>query len=200
MAALAAIADDTLRLYPDPVSPRLREAAARRFGVRARERARRQRLGRLPHHPLPRLPRPGRARSPAPGRPTGSTTRWRRCRGRSWCGCRSARSGAATSCPPISPRQRAKMIILANPNNPSATLVPVDELRRLCDAGRRRARSSSSTRPTSTSRSAPASTRACCPTSASTRTWSCCARSRRATASRARASACCSPPAPLIES
>jgi histidinol-phosphate aminotransferase len=30
--------------------------------------------------------------------------------------------------------QRAKMIILANPNNPSATLVPVDELRRLCDA------------------------------------------------------------------
>ena len=31
-------------------------------------------------------------------------------------------------------RQRAKMIILANPNNPSGTLVPVDELRRLCDA------------------------------------------------------------------
>src|SRR4029079_5708377 len=30
-------------------------------------------------------------------------------------------------------RQRAKMIILANPNNPSGTLVPVDELRRLCD-------------------------------------------------------------------
>src|SRR6476646_1708511 len=33
MAALAAIADDTLRLYPDPTSARLREAAARRFGV-----------------------------------------------------------------------------------------------------------------------------------------------------------------------
>src|SRR4029079_15466976 len=30
-------------------------------------------------------------------------------------------------------RQRAKMIILANPNNPSGTLVPVEELRRLCD-------------------------------------------------------------------
>jgi len=30
-------------------------------------------------------------------------------------------------------RQRAKMIILANPNNPSGTLVPVDELRRLCE-------------------------------------------------------------------
>jgi histidinol-phosphate aminotransferase len=30
-------------------------------------------------------------------------------------------------------RKRAKMIILANPNNPSATLVPVEELRALCD-------------------------------------------------------------------
>ena len=29
--------------------------------------------------------------------------------------------------------QRAKLVILANPNNPSATLVPVDELRRLAD-------------------------------------------------------------------
>ena len=33
MATLAAIADDSLRLYPDPVSPRLRAAAAARFGV-----------------------------------------------------------------------------------------------------------------------------------------------------------------------
>ena len=31
-------------------------------------------------------------------------------------------------------RQGAKMIVLANPNNPSATLVPVAELRALCDA------------------------------------------------------------------
>jgi histidinol-phosphate aminotransferase len=31
-------------------------------------------------------------------------------------------------------KQRAKMIILANPNNPSATMVPVDELRKLADA------------------------------------------------------------------
>src|SRR5262249_30091192 len=30
--------------------------------------------------------------------------------------------------------ERAKMIILANPNNPSATLVPVDDLRRVCDS------------------------------------------------------------------
>ena len=36
--------------------------------------------------------------------------------------------------PPELAKQRAKMIILANPNNPSGTLVPVDELRRLCDA------------------------------------------------------------------
>ena len=30
-------------------------------------------------------------------------------------------------------RQRAKMIVLSNPNNPSATLIPVDLLRALCD-------------------------------------------------------------------
>src|SRR5262249_57384157 len=35
MATLAAIADDTLRLYPDPVSARLRAVAAARFGVGA---------------------------------------------------------------------------------------------------------------------------------------------------------------------
>jgi histidinol-phosphate aminotransferase len=33
MATVAAIADETLRLYPDPVSLRLRAAAATRFGV-----------------------------------------------------------------------------------------------------------------------------------------------------------------------
>ena len=33
MATLAAISDDNVRLYPDPFSSRLREAAARRFGV-----------------------------------------------------------------------------------------------------------------------------------------------------------------------
>jgi len=33
LAVLAAIADESLRLYPDPVSLRLREAAAARFGV-----------------------------------------------------------------------------------------------------------------------------------------------------------------------
>ena len=37
-------------------------------------------------------------------------------------------------------RQRAKMIILANPNNPTATLVPVDALRALCDEARGRDR------------------------------------------------------------
>ncbi|HEY7375448.1 MAG TPA: aminotransferase class I/II-fold pyridoxal phosphate-dependent enzyme, partial [Polyangia bacterium] len=33
MATLAAIADESLRLYPDPVSVRLRQAAAARYGV-----------------------------------------------------------------------------------------------------------------------------------------------------------------------
>ena len=35
MATLAAIADESLRLYPDPVSARLRAAAAARYGVAA---------------------------------------------------------------------------------------------------------------------------------------------------------------------
>src|SRR5678809_1578757 len=35
MAVLAAIADDTLRLYPDPVSAKLCATAAARFGVGA---------------------------------------------------------------------------------------------------------------------------------------------------------------------
>ena len=82
--------------------------------------------------------------SPARGRPTASTTRWRRCRAPSWCGSPFRQNGRRWELPADLARQRAKMIILANPNNPSATLVPVDELRRLCDAaperGRRRRR------------------------------------------------------------
>src|SRR6476469_4504684 len=35
MAALAALSDETLRLYPDPVSAHLRATAAARFGVTA---------------------------------------------------------------------------------------------------------------------------------------------------------------------
>ena len=36
--------------------------------------------------------------------------------------------------PAVLPRLGAKLVLLANPNNPSGTVVPVDELRRLADA------------------------------------------------------------------
>ena len=134
MAALAAIADETLRLYPDPVSARLRAAAAARFGVTAGPDPGGQRLRRLPDHPVPRRSSTRATRSPARGRPTASTTRWRRCRAPSWCGSPFRQNGRRWELPPDLARQRAKMIILANPNNPSGTLVPVDELRALCDA------------------------------------------------------------------
>ena len=39
------------------------------------------------------VPRRPASASPAPGRPTASTTRWRRCRGRSWCGVPFRQSG-----------------------------------------------------------------------------------------------------------
>ena len=62
MAALAAIADESLRLYPDPVSSRLRAAAARALRRARRVHPRGQRLRRLPDHAVSRLPRRRRAR------------------------------------------------------------------------------------------------------------------------------------------
>ena len=151
MAALAAIADETLRLYPDPVSARLRAAAAARFGVHRRPDPGGQRLRRLPDHPVPRLPRRRATRSPARGRRTASTTRWRRCRARSWCASPFQQSGRRWELPPElgapareddHPREPQQPVGDAGPGRRAAPAV-----RR-----RRRARSSSSTRPTSTSR------------------------------------------------
>ena len=123
MAALAAIADETLRLYPDPVSARLRAAAARPL---RRRRPTRSWRATAPTTASPSSTAGSSTRatgSPARGRHTASTTRWPRCRAPSWCGSRSGRTAAAAELPPDLGRQRAKMLILANPNNPSATLV-----------------------------------------------------------------------------
>ena len=71
--------------------------------------------------------------------------RWPRCRARSSSRLPFASERArAWSCPPSWRDSGAKMIILANPNNPSATLVPVDDaaraLRRGAGRDRRRRR------------------------------------------------------------
>jgi histidinol-phosphate aminotransferase len=134
MEMLGRIADNSLRLYPDPVSRRLREVAAARYGV-------------LPEQVLAGngsddcltiiyraflapgdrviCPWPtyglydtlatlqGAAMTTTPFVITGDGKRW--------------------LMPPPLALDPAKMILLANPNNPSATLIPVDELRRLAD-------------------------------------------------------------------
>jgi len=136
MTVLAGISEDTVRLYPDPVARRLRETAAARFGVTPEQIL----AGNGSDDCLTVLYRTflddgdrvacpwptyglyeqlaaiqGAKLITVPFRVTGSPgTRW--------------------ELPPELGTQRAKMVILANPNNPSATLVPVDELRKLADA------------------------------------------------------------------
>src|SRR6476646_3482821 len=133
MAALAAIADDTLRLYPDPVSARLRAAAAARFGVGADQVL----AGNGSDDCLTILYRafldPG-DKIACPWPTYGLYDTLASLQGADLVRVPFRQSGRRWDLPPDLARQRAKMIILANPNNPSGTLVPVDELRRLCDA------------------------------------------------------------------
>ena len=137
MATLAAIADESLRLYPDPVSRA--PARGRRRPVRRRAPTRSSRATvRTTVSPSSTAGSSTRASgSPARGRPTASTTRWRRCRAPSWRGSPSGRTARRWELPGDLARQRAKMIILANPNNPSGTLVA---RRRAAPPVRRRAR------------------------------------------------------------
>jgi histidinol-phosphate aminotransferase len=133
MATLAAIADDTLRLYPDPVSARLRAAAAARFGVGADQIL----AGNGSDDCLTILYRgflePGE-RIACPWPTYGLYDTLAALQGAELVRIPFRQNGRRWELPPALGNQRAKMIILANPNNPSGTLVPVDELRRLCDA------------------------------------------------------------------
>ena len=190
MATLAAIADDSLRLYPDPVAGRLREAAARRYGVPVESVL----AGNGSDDCLTILYRgfldPGE-RIVCPWPTYGLYDTLASLQGATLVRLPFRQSGRRLELPADLARQRAKLIILANPNNPTATLVPVDAAlkiqAKLSPTTRWRAcvrrsptrRWSSSTRPTSTSRSARASTPACSPTSGRTRTWSCCERSQK---------------------
>jgi histidinol-phosphate aminotransferase len=133
LATLAAVADESLRLYPDPVSRRLRETAATRFGVDATEVL----AGNGSDDCLTILYRafldPG-DRVACPWPTYGLYDTLAAIQGASLVTVPFHQSGRRWELPPELAQQRAKMIILANPNNPSSTLVPVDELRRLCDA------------------------------------------------------------------
>jgi histidinol-phosphate aminotransferase len=132
MATLAAIADDSLRLYPDPVCGRLREAAARRYGVPAESIL----AGNGSDDCLTILYRgfldPGE-RIVCPWPTYGLYDTLASLQGAALVRLPFRQVGRRLELPADLARQRAKLIILANPNNPTATLVPVDELARLCE-------------------------------------------------------------------
>jgi histidinol-phosphate aminotransferase len=133
MAALAAIADETLRLYPDPLSARLRATAAARFGVTADQIL----AGNGSDDCLTILYRgflEAGDKIACPWPTYGLYDTLASLQGAELVRVPFKQGARRWDLPPELGKQRAKMIILANPNNPSGTLVPVDELRRLCDA------------------------------------------------------------------
>jgi histidinol-phosphate aminotransferase len=132
MAALAAIADESLRLYPDPTSAKLRAAAAARFGVAPQQVL----AGNGSDDCLTILYRgfldPGQ-RVACPWPTYGLYDTLATLQGAELTRLPFRQIGRRFELPADLTKKRAKMIILANPNNPSSTLIPVDDLRRLCD-------------------------------------------------------------------
>jgi len=129
---LAGIADDSLRLYPDPVSRRLREAAATLYGVDPDQ----VMAGNGSDDCLTILYRafldPGdevRVPWPTYGLYDTLTT----LQGARFSSVPYRQVGRRWELPDELGDPGAKMILVANPNNPSATLTPVADLRRLCD-------------------------------------------------------------------
>jgi len=133
MATLAGIADESVRLYPDPVALRLREAAAARYGVTVEQVL----AGNGSDDCLTILYRTfldPRQRVACPWPTYGLYEQLAAIQGAKLVTVPFRQTGGRWELPHELAKQRAKMIILANPNNPSATLVPVDELRKLADA------------------------------------------------------------------
>ncbi len=131
-AVLAGIADDALRLYPDPISRRLRETAAATYGVAADQIL----AGNGSDDCLTILYRaflsPGdEVRIPWPT--YGLYDTLATLQGARLSTVPYRQVGRRWDLPDELGAAGAKMVIVANPNNPSATLAPVDDLRRLCD-------------------------------------------------------------------
>jgi histidinol-phosphate aminotransferase len=129
---LARIADDSLRLYPDPVSRRLRESAAALYGVTPDQVL----AGNGSDDCLTILYRafltPGdEVRVPWPTYGLYDTLATLQGARLTRVPYREADGG--WELPQALADSGAKLIMVANPNNPSATLAPVEELRRLCE-------------------------------------------------------------------
>ncbi len=135
MATLAAIADESLRLYPDPVSRKLRAAAAARFGVKAEQVL----AGNGSDDCLTILYRafldPGE-RVACPWPTYGLYDTLASLQGAQLVRVPFVGDGRRLRLPAGLAQQGAKMIVLANPNNPTSTLVPVPELLALCQEAR----------------------------------------------------------------
>jgi histidinol-phosphate aminotransferase len=132
LAALAAIRDENLRLYPDPTSAPLRAAAAQRFGVAPEQVL----AGNGSDDCLTILFRgflEAGERVACPWPTYGLYDTLASIQGAELVRLPFRQTGRRYELPADLGSQRAKLVILANPNNPSATLVPVDELRRLAD-------------------------------------------------------------------
>ncbi|HXJ20914.1 MAG TPA: histidinol-phosphate transaminase [Polyangia bacterium] len=132
MATLAAIADESLRLYPDPVSRKLRAAAAARFGVAPEQVL----AGNGSDDCLTILYRgflEAGERVACPWPTYGLYDTLASLQGAELVRVPFIADGRRLKLPPTLAQQGAKMIILANPNNPTSTMVPVADLRALCD-------------------------------------------------------------------
>ncbi len=133
LAAVAALTPDNLRLYPDPVSTRLRTAAAALFGVTPAQVL----AGNGSDDCLTILYRgfldPGE-RVACPWPTYGLYDTLAALQGAELLRVPFVVKGRRFALPPGLTQQRAKMIILANPNNPTGTMIPVADLRALCDA------------------------------------------------------------------
>jgi histidinol-phosphate aminotransferase len=131
-AVLGAVADESLRLYPDPTSSGLRAAAAARYGVAPDQVL----AGNGSDDCLTILYRgflDAGERVACPWPTYGLYSTLAALQGAELVRRPFGVEGRRLVLPADLARQRAKMIILANPNNPTATLIPVEALRALCD-------------------------------------------------------------------
>jgi histidinol-phosphate aminotransferase len=136
MGTLARIADESLRLYPDPTSSKLRAAAAARFGVTAEQVL----AGNGSDDCLTILYRAFLdvgERVACPWPTYGLYATLAALQGAELVRLPFHQIGRRFELPPDLAKKRAKVILLANPNNPSSTLIPVEDVRRLCDRAAR---------------------------------------------------------------
>ncbi|MCK6490894.1 MAG: histidinol-phosphate transaminase [Planctomycetes bacterium] len=132
LAALRAVGDDGLRLYPDPRARPVREAAAARFGVKPEQVL----VGNGSDDCLTVLYRAFLAagdRVACPWPTYGLYDDLAALQGVAIEHCDYRIAPGQWHLPSQLARVGAKLVLVANPNNPSATLTPVDELRRLAD-------------------------------------------------------------------